>query len=98
MMQHCDLHGCEIDRRGCPWCLIESLEQQLAAAHRAAEESAKDTHRRGWEQAKAEAQQALCEICCYNSADNPVPDECTTCNERRAITTMEYKEPTNEIL
>ena len=52
MMQHCDLHGCEINRRGCPWCLIESLEQQLAAAHRAAEESAKDAHRRGWEQAK----------------------------------------------
>ena len=44
MMQHCDLHGCEIDRRGCPWCLIESLEQQLQQAHRA-----------GWEQAKREA-------------------------------------------
>lgn len=45
----------------------------------------------GWEQAKREAQQALCEICCYNSADNPVPDECTTCNESRAIASMEYK-------
>ena len=59
---------------------IQELEQQLTSAHRS-----------GWEQAKREAQQALCEICCYNSADNPVPDECTTCNERRAIASMEYK-------
>ena len=44
MVQYCDLHECEIDRRGCPWCLIESLEQQLQQAH-------KD----GWEQCKREA-------------------------------------------
>lgn len=50
--------------------------------------------REGWEQAKREAQQALCEICCYNSADNPVPDECTTCDESHAIAAME-KEKAN---
>jgi hypothetical protein len=34
MMQHCDLHDCEVDSRGCPWCLIEAIEQQLATARR----------------------------------------------------------------
>ena len=48
MMQHCDLHGCEIDRRGCPWCLIESLEQQLQQAHRA-----------GFEEGKKQAEQEI---------------------------------------
>ena len=26
MMNHCDLHDVDIDRRGCPWCSMESLE------------------------------------------------------------------------
>lgn len=59
--------------------LIRSLYEQIQQAHR-----------EGWEQGKTEAQRALCEICCYNSADNPVPDECTTCFESDAIAAMEY--------
>ena len=80
MMQHCDLHGCEIDRRGCPWCLIESLEQQLAAARRA-----------GWERAKREAEvvvrryETKCQL-----EDLRIIDRCGN-----AIAALEYKEPTN---
>ena len=35
--------------------ITQYIEQQLKQAHRAAEESAKDAYRRGWEQAKGEA-------------------------------------------
>ena len=83
MMQHCDLHGCEIDRRGCPWCLIESLEQQLQQAHRA-----------GWEQCQREAVGITDKI---GFAAHSRTDAQNCCAEiADAIASMEYKGAEND--
>ena len=76
MVQYCDLHECEIDRRGCPWCLIESLEQQLQQAHL-----------QGWEQAKSKA----IEIMKYTD-EVTIDWEETFDKSLDAIVSMTYKE------
>ena len=71
----------------CPHCEIEKLKDQLAAAHRAAEESAKDAYKRGWEQ---------CQRGCYEIVErrrfvaNPFHAI------RIGIANMEYKEKSND--
>lgn len=31
MMLYCDLHFQTVDRRGCPWCRIEEIEEAMCA-------------------------------------------------------------------
>ena len=61
---------------------------QLQQAHRAAEESAKDAHRRGWEQCKRES---MSNVWAKGSGS------CNYCSDiADAIASMEYKELTND--
>lgn len=64
---------------------VEKLEQQLQQAHRAAEESAKDAYRRGWEQAKRK---------CVKISMGMF--DCNGEEVANVIDALEYKEPTNE--
>ena len=84
MVQYCDLHECEIDRRGCPWCLIESLEQQLQQARK---DGKAEGIRLGWEQAKREA----IEIMKYTD-EVTIDWEETFDKSLDAIASMTYKE------
>lgn len=48
MMTRCDLHEVDVDRRGCPWCQVEQLEErveQWKTWHDSASEDAKKWRR-----------------------------------------------------
>ena len=72
----------------CYMCATSELEQ----AHRAAEESAKDAHRRGWEQAKREAYSLSQQHSLLSSTKS---GEIEINELAIAIAEMEYKERTN---
>ena len=75
---------------------MELSVNQYDALQQAHREGKAEGIRLGWEQAKAVAKMVLCDICCYNSIDNPVSDECTYCNQHEAIASMTYKEAQDE--
>ena len=72
--------------------MLRWLKQQLQQAHRTAEESAKDAHRRGWEQAKKEAVEVANTLDKWGDWESDQPDFALIAD---AIAALEYKEPTN---
>jgi hypothetical protein len=83
MMMRCDLHDVNIDRRGCPWCEIEQISEQLTECNKARKD-AEETAGRYYE----DGRKMKMESDCLREALQKIED-CDECDPEISISLLQ---------